>query len=137
MISCCSFFPSPFYLEIINNKFRPVCDREAKYVCLSKCPTRILFWSICVSLPSLSPFSASFFHLLFTPTPPAKPPPPLPLLTQAKPDIQDYIYIYLYIYIDISHVVHYVTIAKDLLRTCFVHKFVKLSLVSINKKLRS
>ena len=33
LISCCSFFPSRFYLEIINNKFRPVRDREAKYVC--------------------------------------------------------------------------------------------------------
>ena len=36
--------------------------------CKAKCPTRILFWPICVSLPSLSPLSASLFNFLFTPT---------------------------------------------------------------------
>ena len=73
LISCCSFFPSLFYLENINNKFRPI-------------------WNIVLADLCFSPFVVSLFRfslpLPFHPPPPPNP-PPLPLPTQATPDIQD------------------------------------------------
>ena len=62
-----------FYLEIINNKFRPVCDREVRCVCLmlSKASDQnIVLTDLCLSAFVVSLVSASLFE--FLPHPPPK-----------------------------------------------------------------
>ena len=66
-------YSNSFYLEIINNKFRPACDRAVKCVCsmLSKTSDQnIVLADLCLSPFVVSLVSASLFE--FLPPPPQK-----------------------------------------------------------------